>query len=207
MGLSQSVRQEVTRRIEQYEGRVNHLYRDSEGFVTVGVGHLVASRSAVRGLPLFVSEHGRAGRTATDDEKLADYDAVLRQPRRLHHARYRPFTRLIMREADIDLQRDGHLTSFHRELRAIYRRSRGYPFDFDTLPPPGQKALFDMIFNLGAVRIVRIFTKFDRALKAGDWEQAAKESYRHQLGPERNAYVRSQLMLMARMTQQQEQPA
>lgn len=28
-------------KLEKYEGKVNHMYLDSKGYVTVGVGHLV----------------------------------------------------------------------------------------------------------------------------------------------------------------------
>lgn len=78
-----------------------------------------------------------------------------------------------MRDADIDAQRDRHIDSFYRELVAIYRRSRGYVDNFDKLPPPVQIALFDMIFNLGAYRIVHVFRRFDAAIRAGDWVTAA----------------------------------
>lgn len=51
MGLSQEVRQEVPRRIEQYEGRVNHFYLDRLGFVTIGMVVMAAVLLGCSGAP------------------------------------------------------------------------------------------------------------------------------------------------------------
>ena len=56
--------------------------------------------------------------------------------------------------------------------------------------------LFRSIFNLGADKIVNVFTNFDEAIKAGNWNKAAQESNRPQVSPERNQYVK-QLFLSA----------
>lgn len=53
-----------------------------------------------------------------------------------------------------------------------------------------------MVFNLGAHKIVHLFPSLGRAIKAGDWKQAAKESHRRQVSAARNRYV-EQLFLSA----------
>jgi GH24 family phage-related lysozyme (muramidase) len=81
-------------------------------------------------------------------------------------------------------------------LTAIYTRSRGYLHDFDQFPLAVQMALFDLIFNLGPNRLVNVFVRLDVAIRAEDWAQAAAESNRPQVQPDRNLYVR-QLFLTA----------
>lgn len=98
-----------------------------------------------------------------------------------------------MKDADINLQRDKHITSFYTELSGIYTKSNGYPNDFDQLPKNVQLALFDMIFNLGATKIVSSFPNFNKALKAGDWKKAANESNRPDVSAARNQYVKQLL--------------
>lgn len=196
MPLDPDVRSEVTRKLEEYEERVNHLYLDSVGRVTVGVGHLVSNRNAVRSINLYRLQNNVPTQLATLPEKQAEYDNVAKQPRGYAASYYAKFTTLVMKDADIDALRDKQLDSFYTELTHIYRKAKGYPSDFDGLPKPVQKALFDMIFNLGATRIVHVFTSFDRAVKAGDWKTAAEQSNRPQVSSARNQYVK-QLFLTA----------
>ena len=193
MALNEAVRAGARKKIERYEGRIPHLYLDSAGRVTVGIGHLVASRGAVKALELHVAEKGVAGRAATDKEKLDDYDSVAKQRKGYRASWYKKHAKLVMKEAVIDALCDEHILSFHKELQRIYREKSGYPADFDALPTDVQLALFDMIFNLGATKVVKVFTKFDAAVKAADWAEAAKQSNRPQLAADRNAYVKALL--------------
>lgn len=67
--LTLDQRQSLMRNLEHQEGRVNHMYLDSNGYVTVGVGHLVATVQAAQRLPFQT----RSGRTALDDEIKDDF--------------------------------------------------------------------------------------------------------------------------------------
>lgn len=98
-----------------------------------------------------------------------------------------------MKDSDIDVQRDQHIKTFHSELKRIYTRSNGFMKDFDEFHRNVQLALFDMIFNLGATTLVNVFQKFNRAVKIGDWRQAAIESHRVDVNAARNQYVRQLL--------------
>lgn len=98
-----------------------------------------------------------------------------------------------MKDSDINTQRDKHINSFYLELSRIYTKANGYTNDFDKLHKNLQLALFDMIFNLGATRIVKSFPNFNKALKAGDWKTAAKESNRPDVNAARNQYVKQLL--------------
>lgn len=157
MPLSPAVRNEVVRKLEENEGRIDHLYLDSVGRVTVGVGHLIATRAGMSSIILH--KNGNPPTTLAElQEKTAEYDTVAKQPVGFKASWYKQHTKLVMKAADIDTLRDRHINSFHSELTNIYRKTNGYPKDFDNLPTKVQLALFDMIFNVGAMKIVNTFT-------------------------------------------------
>lgn len=196
MPLSARVKQQVVRRLETYEGRVDHLYLDSVGKVTVGVGHLLPDRDAVAFIDLYTAQNGATGALATLSEKRDEYDRVAAQPIGYRASWYRSAARLVMLDADISTLRDNHVRSFYRELQSIYMTSKGCAEDFDRFPETAQMALFDLIFNLGATRLVTIFRNLDQAIRGSDWRAAAAESHRPQVSAARNLYVR-QLFLSA----------
>jgi GH24 family phage-related lysozyme (muramidase) len=69
--LSETEIKTLKTNIERYEGRVNHLYLDSRGFVTVGVGHLLSSVEKAQELA-FVTDSGEPATTAMIAEQEAN---------------------------------------------------------------------------------------------------------------------------------------
>lgn len=175
----------IRAKLEQYEGIVEHMYLDSEGFVTVGVGHLVKDLKAAQQLS-FVRQ--KDGKQATSDEIQQDFDSVTKQVRGLFAGSYRRYTKLKLKKAYIDILTNNHIDSFERELKQIY----GGP-EFDSYPPGVRLALFDMIFNLGMTKLAAQFTNFNRHIKAKQWALAARECNRQKIGSARNAYVKGLL--------------
>ena len=53
MPLNAKVKTEVIKNTENYEGRVSHLYLDTRGLVTVGIGHPIPNKSAMASIPLY----------------------------------------------------------------------------------------------------------------------------------------------------------
>lgn len=103
-------------------------------------------------------------------EKQAEYDKISKLPygQRYGSNSFKPHTSLVMKDSDINTQRDKHINNFYAELTNIYKKSNGYPDDFDNLHKNVQLALFNMIFNLGATKIVGSFPNFNKALKSSD---------------------------------------
>lgn len=190
MALNPRVRHQVVQKLEAYEGRVSHFYLDSVGKVTVGVGHLVANPGELVHFSMKRVAGPQAGAPATLEEKREEYDRVVSEPVGYRAEWYRRITQLMMDDAEITRLRDRHVDQFYAELKRIYTRSRGYKEDFDRFPPSVQMALFDLIFNLGATRLVTVFRRLDTAIRASDWKCAAMESHRPQVGSARNHYVR-----------------
>lgn len=197
MTLDTGVRRQVARKLETYEGRVDHFYLDSVGKVTVGVGHLIVDREAVADLAMETRIAGQPPATATLAQKRDEYDRIEAEAVGYRAGWYAQVAQLRMPDDEINRLRDHHIGRFHRELQGIYTRARGYPQEFDNLPKAVQLALFDLIFNLGATRLVNIFRRLDSAVRAADWKRAALESYRPQVSHARNQYVHQLFMSAA----------
>jgi GH24 family phage-related lysozyme (muramidase) len=194
MAMTPEVKAAVAATLETYEGWVNHLYVDSTGNVTVGVGHLVADKASATGLPLYKLLKDVPGEPASAKEKESEFSVVAALQKGYRAAWYKKHTSLAMKDGDIARYRDDHIADFHAHLVRIYTRTGGYPADFDDLPTKVQQALFDMIFNVGPAGVTGKFKNFDAALKAGDWKKAATESHRPQVAASRNDYVKALLL-------------
>lgn len=138
-------------------------------------------------------KNGVPAQLATLKEKEDEYDTIAKQPINYHASWYKKHTKLVMKKEDVQALFDKHIEEFYKELAATYGKSKGYTDDFDNLPQNVQLALFDMIFNLGAGKIVNTFSEFDKAIKAGDWKKAAQESKRNGISSDRNEYVKNLL--------------
>jgi GH24 family phage-related lysozyme (muramidase) len=188
MALAGNVRAIIVKKLEQYEGRVPHLYRDTVGVVTVGVGHAVPSPAAAASLALWTVKDGKPLAPATPDQILADYQMVIAQPAAMAAGRYKH--QLVMQDAAINQLRDADLQGFYKELQKRYAVAKGYRQEFDDFPADVQIALFDMIFNLGGPKLTKKFPSMNAAIKAGDWRGAAAECNRPGVPPARNGFVR-----------------
>lgn len=170
-------------KLEKYEGRINHLYLDSKGYVTVGVGHLLSSATQAQKLTFRTVKN----LPATAVEIKADYDAVKKQPSNRVASFYQKHTKLTLPDTAIDKLTDKHIDSFELELKLIYP-------GFNTFPSAVKLALFDLIFNLGMTNLKNKWPKFNAAIKAKNWQKAADHSRRSPpVSAERNEYVRGLL--------------
>lgn len=195
MAIDGGMKSELRRILGNYEGRVNHLYLDTKGKITVGIGHLVTHASAMESLRLFSVRNGMRHAIASSLQKRSEYARIAHLPwgPRYSAASFKPHTTLIMDDRDIDALADKHIDAFYRELQAIYTIGRGYPTNFDGFPHSVKLALFDMIFNLGATKLTNLFPRFDAAIKSMEWQAAAVESNRPDVSPMWNAYVKDLL--------------
>ena len=80
MPLSISIKTELSKNLYKYEGKFNHLYLDTKGKVTVGVGHLVANRVAISIVTLYKTKNKLPTQLATLSEKQAEYDTISKLP-------------------------------------------------------------------------------------------------------------------------------
>jgi GH24 family phage-related lysozyme (muramidase) len=162
------------------------MYLDSNGFVTVGVGHLIPKASDAAGLTFYVT---KTAVLATEDQKKAEYEAMLKETKGKVASGYKSKATLFMKPADIDALTKEHIESFEGELKRLYSAS-AYPPGFDAFPTEARLALFDMIFNLGATKLKKSYLSFNLAIAKADWEKAAKECFRNGIQLTRNNYVK-----------------
>ena len=85
-------------KIEKYEGKINHMYLDSNGFVTVGVGHLIKDLASAQKLSFKKGNNV----SASKDEIKADYEAVKKQPKNRLASFYKKYVKLKLSDLDIN---------------------------------------------------------------------------------------------------------
>lgn len=169
--------------LEKYEGSVPHMYLDTRGYVTVGVGYLLSSLSEARKLPFKNANNKSASKT----EIKTDYETVKKQAWGNNKASfYKKHTKLTLPNVAIDKLTNKHIDSFEKELKRLYTGFSNYPSEV-------RLALFDMIFNLGMTRLRVKYVKFNAAITAKDWQKAATQSNRLQVDITRNKYVKDLL--------------
>jgi len=185
--LSGAIKLKLKERFEYYEGRVGHMYLDTRGFVTVGVGSMLSSISEAEKLP-FVNI--TTGHLATLDEIKAEFLTIKSRPFGQSEPAYKfkPFTKLMLTDNFMNEQVMYHIQSFEKELKIIYGNEQ-----FSEFPENVKLALFDMIFNLGMPKLRDSYPKFNDHIRNGNYVQAAQECNRNGVQAERNAYVSSLL--------------
>lgn len=168
----------LRKKLELYEGNIEHMYLDKKGYVTIGVGHYITNSTSAQKLTLYTAK----GKKATLAEIKLDFDNVKKQKIGLEAGIYKQFTKLYMKDVDIEAITDNHITNFEKELKRVYS-------GFFTFPKEVKLALFDMIFNLGQTKLQRQYKKMNAAVAKKDWLTAAKESKRR-VNVKRDKYVK-----------------
>ncbi len=190
--IPSSLAKKLKKRIQPYEGNIPHMYLDSKGYVTVGIGSLISSLAVAQKLP-FV--HDKTNKRATANEIQSDYNSVLKaNPLKLNFqgSYYKRFTQLILRQNTIDKLFILQVTNFYKELRRLYHGFNHYPVEVKL-------ALFDMIYNMGLPQLKQEFLKFNKAIGNMNWHKAAKESHRKiPISTKRNNYVKNLLLKAAK---------
>ncbi len=181
-GATSQAAEEYYDDIVAHEGKFPFMYIDTRGFVTVGVGNLVASAETAVSLP-FVCR--RDGFPATAAQKIAAFKRIRGAPAAWRAPHYKTFTDLDLPDASIKTLALTRLrTEFLPGLKSIFP-------EFDAFPLPARRALVDMVYNLG-VNGLKKFTHFVRAANAKHWAAAGKECHRSTCRASRNEWTRKQ---------------
>jgi GH24 family phage-related lysozyme (muramidase) len=180
--LTATEKQLLRENLYEYEGKVEHMYQDTKGYITVGVGHLVKDLSAAQKINFI---HQTTGEKATEDEIKIDFESVKKSPAGLFASLYKKNTKLKLATLTIEQLTDSHIDSFEKELHQIYGAE-----EFMSFPTDVKLALFDMIFNLGMTKLRNGFPNFNRCVKAKDWLSASNECNRLDIADARNKYVK-----------------
>lgn len=189
MPLTDLVITHLRRRFEQVEGRIPYLYRDTKGFITIGIGCRVPTAEDAKALPL---QNSATHLPATATEKAEEWKSIHEQKfgQTVTAQSFSKVAKLTLPDPDIDLLFKKRVLEFDASLRSIFGAK------YDTFPDPAREALLDMIFNLGKYGLLH-FTEFIKLVQAEDvdWAAAAPQSHRLKVGS-RNKLV-SDLLLQA----------
>lgn len=162
--------------IKRGEGCISHLYLDTVGKVTVGVGNMLPTSEAAAQLPFFVRD---TGSPASEEEIRAEFNRVAdKDPARLA-SWYKQYTNLDLSEEAIDQLLDQRIGDFESGLLRDFEA-------YDEYPEAAKIGLMDMAFNLGNSGLVNKFPTFTNAARTKDWETCATECQRRDISDERN---------------------
>ena len=159
--------EELKARLREHEGVVPHLYLDTLGLVTCGVGHMIPNANAMAGIPMIQP----GGAVASLVDKVTEWYRVKHlEPARLP-AYYAENTTLRMTPEAITALQDEDVEAFQEALRSLLP-------EFDQFPEPAQEALLDMAFQLGAKGLIDKFPHLIVAVQAHDWQTCAAQCHR-----------------------------
>jgi GH24 family phage-related lysozyme (muramidase) len=170
--------------LKNWEGVYAWLYLDVRAYPTTGIGHLVATPSAMLPLPWKVQQEGKPAtwRDATAVEKTNAWHRVSGMPKALRATAYASSTNLRLMLEDIEgLCRARLEYEFLPRLPMILTGWAQYPLS-------AQRALVDMAYNLGMGGLSR-FVRMRAACAKWDWAQAAAESVRTSCRQARNDWT------------------
>ncbi len=171
----------------EFEGVIPHMYLDTKGYVTVGVGFLINTVS--KATQYAFVKRGTATR-ASRAEIEADWKAVNKMAKGMVASRYKSSTKF-------DLPMNVINAKFDTIFRQHVTYAKEYLSSFDKQPDACKEALADMAYNLGGGGLKK-YKKLKKAIEAGDWAEAAKQSHRNGPGIKRNKYVYNLFMSCAR---------
>lgn len=179
--LDQSVAQ-----LRIFEGVIPWMYLDTRGFVTVGVGELLASSSRAQALPFLDS----AGDTVTPDAILSEFNRVFALAKGQQAAAYRLQASPVLSSDSIDTLLMAHVEYFDAQLNARFA-------NYAAFPDPAKLGLLDMIYNLGPHGLFVGYPTFMSYVTSENWAGAAGECHRNGPGADRNNWTRQQFLAAA----------
>ena len=172
--------------LEIFEGTVPWMYLDTRGFVTVGVGELIANTAKAETLA-FVDPDGQP---STQNAILDEFNRISGLVPAKVAAFYRSPTSPVLPHSVIDTLLMNHLNFFDGQLAGRFP-------NYADFPDPAKLGLLDMIYNLGQVGLFQHFPHFMAAADKQDWLGAAANC--HRVGPSqaRNDWTRQQFLAAA----------
>ena len=147
--MHQSARDQIVDHLAWFEGSVPHMYLDSIGLVTTGIGNLLDPYSQFGNRVRFTHSDGRL---ATEAEVRAEFALVKSKtvpggnaPQAAYHSykAFEPITKLRVTPADLSLAVQQALRAHEAAATSYFGR------DFDTLPADVQVVLLQMSYAGG----------------------------------------------------------
>jgi GH24 family phage-related lysozyme (muramidase) len=151
-----------------YEGRINWMYLDIKGLVTIGIGNLIDPVELAVGLPMVQKSGGAA---ASEDDIRSEW-ATVKGHTELAQQGWRAagaVTNLTISDADIDT-----LVLAKLEANATALKNTSEFSGFESWPADAQLGILSMAWGLGP-GFGPSWPHFRAACGAGDWNTAAAQ--------------------------------
>lgn len=173
--------------IEPFEGTVPWMYLDTEGYVTCGIGNLLATPQVALPLPWIWRRDKTSlnqGRAEPDEVDISDeWARVHGAVKGMAAGAYRPLTTMVLPQSEIMRLFGKRVDEFETSLQ------KQLP-EFSAWPEPAQLAVLDMAFNLGVGAFTpghrKCWPKLTAALQRQDWPAAIVHCHRPQSRVARN---------------------
>ena len=151
------------------------MYLDTEGKVTVGMGHQIAEEADVVALPFHrripMGEMKPLVYADADDKRRAWRAVRERQDLKgSDHTKFKELTRLDLSDGEIWTLAMNDIEEVGKQLRHSGRFAK-----MSTYPRAAQLGLYDMGYNLGVHQLVDEFVKFTPAVQHRDCSTAPSE--------------------------------
>ncbi|MEC4090288.1 glycoside hydrolase family protein [Pseudoalteromonas rubra] len=183
----------AVRHICHFEGVIDHLYLDTRGNPTIGVGFHVTCQDAFTRLSL---RDKRTNKPASRMQKQQEYNTLKRLPAGKTARWYAQHCTLHLPHSESMRLLEQQIAAFEHELARLISPQNGYIRAYQQLPNSVQLALLDLAYNLGTPNLSSRWPKLLAALKREDWRQAADECARKHVSKARNQATR-QLFIQA----------
>jgi GH24 family phage-related lysozyme (muramidase) len=164
--MHQSVADKFIEFSTRFEGRVNWMYLDVRGLVTVGIGNLIDPVYLAQTLPF---RHVGSNERATVAEISLEWHRIktMQSLAREGHVAAGKYATLHLPNADVDALVREKMVQFEIHLR--------HHFDgWDRYPADAQLGILSMAWAMGP-DFPRKFPAFTRACRIGDWTQASAQ--------------------------------
>lgn len=176
--LSQAEQRILRKKLEDYSGKVAHLYLNAGGQVCVGIAHVLTTLADAQKLSLTNVQRLKA----SEAEIAADYEAVQKlSPNRIASF-YKRHLKLALPNSEMDRLTNESIDGYHDDLVRMYE-------GFEDFPSDAKLALFDIIFSMGASDLSNWIT-LNESIREQNWQKVALDSCRaFPITAVRNIYV------------------
>jgi GH24 family phage-related lysozyme (muramidase) len=168
--------EDLKARLRKHEGVIPHLYLDTLGLVTCGVGHMIATEQGVANISMV--RNGDSQPASLNDKVIEWRNVKSLEPARLP-AYYEQHTTLRITDAVVDAIQDLDIATFTALLKGAFA-------SWDVFPDAAKEALLDMAFQLGVAGLKSKFPVLTLAARAMKWYICAKQCHREGIAEWRN---------------------
>ncbi len=170
--MHSSVMPKLKELLKEYEGKINHMYLDKKGLVTVGVGHKIDPIQDALKMQ-FRTKGG--GSIVSEAEIQAEWHTVKARKDLINTVgEFAKITRLELSDKGIEAMIERHARAIETYIKTNAAARKFYA-NFDNWPADAQLGFLGLAW--GGVPLPQFgWHKFPAACKAEDWLTAAKES-------------------------------